>query len=212
MVWGAIGNVLGTLAGPLIGAAGSFGGAKASATASKETAREQMAFQERMSNTAYQRAADDLSAAGLNRVLALGSPATSPAGAMAQIPNYGQAISQGAMAGSGSVATAQQAKINKQKVAQEAQKTELWQTLAPLLVRAGNDFGQLASELRKKEVWEDINNAIKTANDETKLWISDQIFEKLGNQYRNSRLHKLLEGVPPWNAKTGFIPLPPYKD
>lgn len=45
-------------------------------------AREQMRFQERMSNTAYTRAARDLDQAGLNRILALGKPATTPQGAM----------------------------------------------------------------------------------------------------------------------------------
>jgi hypothetical protein len=50
-----------------------------------EQAREQMAFQERMSNTAYQRATKDLEKAGLNRIMAFGSPSTTPAGAQAQI-------------------------------------------------------------------------------------------------------------------------------
>lgn len=47
--------------------------------------REQMAFQERMRNTQYQAAAKDLEKAGLNRILALGSPAAAPAGSTATV-------------------------------------------------------------------------------------------------------------------------------
>lgn len=55
--------------------------------ATLQSAREQMEFQERMSNTAHQREVADLKAAGLNPVLSANAGASSPSGESAVIQN-----------------------------------------------------------------------------------------------------------------------------
>jgi len=86
-LFSSIGKALKTPLGGALAAGGiDYFSAKDTQSKQKQMAREQMAFQERMSNTAYQRAVKDMRKAGINPILAYAQGgASSPGGAQANI-------------------------------------------------------------------------------------------------------------------------------
>ena len=184
-----------------LGLAGSL----ISGSQSRAEARKNRAFQERMSNTAYQRAADDMEAAGLNRILAIGSPATTPGGAVAQIPDYGASISQGINVGANVASSAKQiSKIDEEirKIVEETELTKtragiallqssLWQEIAPILAQAGRDFGDLMNML--KSIVPDLKNYVMGLPIEIAKEMDRVLREIYGSRYRGSTLEEVFQ-------------------
>lgn len=99
MGWGDVIGAIGGIIGAGIGAAGQIGANMMTFGQNKELQQRQFDYQERMSNTSYQRAVADMENAGINPLMAVGSGgATTPSGASSSMstPDIAGALSSGA--------------------------------------------------------------------------------------------------------------------
>lgn len=111
-------------AAPYVSAGLEFIGGIAANQASAKSVDKQLAFQERMSSTAYQRATRDMEAAGLNPALAYQQGgASSPGGASYDAENVGAAGSRGFAAGTSAKAVMQQTAADVELKRAAADKT-----------------------------------------------------------------------------------------
>ncbi len=105
-----------TAGGAIAGGIMSGRGQDRANRANERIARENRAFQERMSSTAVQRRMADLKMAGINPILAGKYDASTPAGAMATMQNVGAARVEGAQKGGAAALAIAMARAQIQQV------------------------------------------------------------------------------------------------
>lgn len=166
---------------------------------SAKEAQKNREFQERMSNSAYQRAAADLEAAGLNRVLALGSPASTPSGAQAPVAaaDLGSVVSTGIQAASAKQAISQseaQTALLSEQEKTEGLRQELTRQQAE---QARTQAISNAQTARKTSLEADrgevLNPIVNAAGDFTK-WAVDQ-GRSAAKNFDDSAMKKQIDDV-----------------
>lgn len=117
---------MGLMGAAAIESVGSLAGSWLSGTQSARASHEMMKFQKKMSNTSVRRRKNDLIKAGFNPILAAMDGASTPVGAMPNIPDYGESITRGINSAVSYKQAKEQMKVTKAQAKKEGVVARLY--------------------------------------------------------------------------------------
>lgn len=155
-------------------------------TANSELAKEQMKFQERMSNTAIQRRMRDMQRGGINPILAAKYDASTPMGAMPVMQNPMSAAANSAQGMSASIATEQKLNAEIENIVQD---TALKMANVELTAEQATNFTKMSEKLIEETQGMKYKNQIEAIrsrihNDHQWITFAQEVGAKVGDLTR----------------------------
>lgn len=181
---------LGALGSAVIGGGFSAHGQHKANRTNIALMREQMAFQERMSNTAVQRRMADLRRGGLNPILAGKFDATTPPGAMATVGNVGLAGVTGAQQGASTARDAMTLGADLELLQSRIGLTDKQAQAIAFLAEASSNAAEFLGYLRNKAQegnWTDfdMSNMFEMLPS-SMMDLGEEVLRSVGNMINNA--------------------------